>query len=40
MEAVQNEDQETRMMEECEDSSDDEDYPLLCEWRARVLEMQ
>ena len=33
MEAVQNEDQEARMMEECGDSSDDEDYPLLGEWR-------
>ena len=28
---VENEDQETRMMEECGDSSDDEDYPLLVE---------
>ena len=33
VEAVQNEDQEARMMEECGDSSDDEDYPLLGEWR-------
>ena len=33
MEVVENEDQESRMMEECEDSSDDEDYPLLGEWR-------
>ena len=28
----ENEDQEDRMMEECGDSSDDEDYPLLGEW--------
>ena len=27
----ENEDQEDRMMEECGDSSDDEDYPLLGE---------
>ena len=32
MEVVQNKDQEARMMEECGDSSDDEDYPLLGEW--------
>ena len=32
VEAVQNEDQEVRMMEECGDSLDDEDYPLLGEW--------
>ena len=31
VEAVQNEDQEARMMEECGDSSDDEDYSLLGE---------
>ena len=35
MEAVENEDQEARMMEECRDSSDDEDYPLLGEWRGK-----
>ena len=33
VEAVENEDQEDRMMEECGDSSDDEDYPFLGEWR-------
>ena len=33
VEPVQNEDQETRIMEECGDSSDDEYYPLLGEWR-------
>ena len=33
VEAVQNEDQDARMMEACGDSSDDEDYPLLGEWR-------
>ena len=33
VETVQNENQEARMMEECGDSSYDEDYPLLCEWR-------
>ena len=31
VEAVQNKDQETRIMEEYGDSSDDEDYPLLRE---------
>ena len=31
VEAVQNEDQEARMMEECGDSSDDDDYTLLGE---------
>ena len=38
--AVQNEDQDARMMEECENSSDDEDYPLLGNGEARVLEIQ
>ena len=33
VEAAENEDQEARMMEECGDSSDNEDYPLLGEWR-------
>ena len=33
VEAVQNEDQETRMMKECGGSSNDEDNPLLGEWR-------
>ena len=33
VEALENEDQDARMMEECGDSSDDEDYPLLGEWR-------
>ena len=33
VEAVQNVDQEARMMQECGDSSDDEDYPLLGKWR-------
>ena len=36
VEAGQNKDQEARMMEECGDSSDDENYPLLGE---RVLEI-
>ena len=31
VEAVENEDHEARMMKECGDSSDDEDYPLLGE---------
>ena len=31
VEAVENEDQEARMMEECGDSSDDDDYTLLGE---------
>ena len=33
VEAVENKDQDARMMEECGDSSDDEDYLLLGEWR-------
>ena len=40
VEAVQNEDKEARMMEECGDSSDDEDYPLLGFGETRVLEIQ
>ena len=35
VEAVENEEQEARMMEECGDSSDDDDYPLLGEWRGK-----
>ena len=33
VEVVENENQEARMMEECGDSSDDEDYSLLGVWR-------
>ena len=38
VEAVQNEGQEARIMEECGDSSDNEDYPLLGEWRGKGFE--
>ena len=37
VEAVQNEDQEARMTEECGDSSDDDDYLLLGEWRDKCF---
>ena len=41
VEAILNEDQEARMMEECGDSSDDEDYPLPpVNGETRVLEIQ